>query len=248
MYLFIYLFIYLFLFFDVSCIFSPKGVLFWVLSSFLRGVRPCGTGSVSLGLSLRLFPFICQLSGVYGGVSSVPCFVEDSDAVRSQFGCYVAKSLLQDERVNGQEALNRIQAPPVGYYDTMSIHILSKKCDLEIWSYFIQSWLVTDLVSLVQNCWDRPRVFLFFFSGFGTLKVEGWATAPTCHAKWLKKLQALAHDFARTRHGQRLLVEIGLVHEWSQDGWSLNPQILWWSNGPIGHEHWQSWVCWMTCG
>lgn len=53
--------------------------------------------------------------------------------LRSQFGCYVAKSLLQDERVNGQEALNRIQA--------------------------------------------------------------------------------LAHDFARTRHGQRLLVEIGLLQE-----------------------------------
>lgn len=55
------------------------------------------------------------------------------DLARSQFGCYVAKSLLQDERVNGQEALNRIQA--------------------------------------------------------------------------------LAHDFARTRHGQRLLVEIGLLQE-----------------------------------
>jgi len=29
--------------------------------------------------------------------------------------------------------------------------------------------------------------------------------------------QALAHDFARTRHGQRLLVEIGLLQEWSLD-------------------------------
>jgi hypothetical protein len=29
--------------------------------------------------------------------------------------------------------------------------------------------------------------------------------------------QALAHDFARTRHGQRLLIEIGLLQEWSLD-------------------------------
>jgi len=55
------------------------------------------------------------------------------ELARSQFGCYVAKSLLQDERVNGQEALNRIQA--------------------------------------------------------------------------------MANDFARTRHGQRLLVEIGLLED-----------------------------------
>ncbi|CAJ1394327.1 unnamed protein product [Effrenium voratum] len=32
------------------------------------------------------------------------------DLARSQFGCYVAKSLLQDERVTGKEALFRIQA------------------------------------------------------------------------------------------------------------------------------------------
>ncbi|CAK9085676.1 Pumilio homolog 5 (APUM-5) (AtPUM5) [Durusdinium trenchii] len=55
------------------------------------------------------------------------------ELARSQFGCYVAKSLLQDERVNGKEALRRIQA--------------------------------------------------------------------------------LAGDFGRTRHGQRLLVEIGLAEE-----------------------------------
>ena len=72
----------------------------------------------SLGLHMYYIQLVCTHTYMYIYIytqypqkypqlqPTVPC---GPSFFRSQFGCYVAKSLLQDERVNGQEALNRIQ-------------------------------------------------------------------------------------------------------------------------------------------